>query len=87
MTNDNIFLAIRTDIRFGMLASHLLAVISDRIRPRHEFFNIPYSVRGYYPFKIYDRELRDSEKLGFDMTNIKKSNEMDSWKLIFELFP
>lgn len=69
LTNDNIFLAIKTDIRFGILASHLYAVITDRIRPRHEGLDIAYMVKNYNPMKIYDEELRTTEKYGFGFEN------------------
>ncbi len=64
LKKNTIFSSIKIDIRFGLLASHLLTVIFDRINTRHAQLNIPYSIEGYNLFRIYDNVLRESESEG-----------------------
>lgn len=65
MSNENVFLAFPTNIRFGLIASHLLAHIADRMKFRHELLDLAYSTSGYNPLKLYDEEIKAGKKLGY----------------------
>ncbi len=68
LINNSIFSAHLIDIKFGLLASHLLSVIYDRIDTRHAYLRMPYSTEGYSVFHVYDNIIRESKSLGIAYT-------------------
>lgn len=62
MDGDNIFMAFQINIQFGLLASHLLAVIQDRLRPTYARLNVAYSISGHNPMRIYDKEFQTAKR-------------------------
>jgi len=65
MTHDDVFAAFEWKSKFGLLASHLLSFITDRLRPTDKSIGFSYIFHKYIPFKIYAEEIRNIEKIGF----------------------
>lgn len=65
MKDNDVFAAFEWTSKFGLLASHLLSFITDRLRPTDRSIGFSYTFHRYIPFKIYAEEIKKVEKIGF----------------------
>ena len=65
MKDNDVFAAFEWNSKFGLLASHLLSFITDRLRPTDKSIGFSYVFHNYIPFKIYAEEIKNIEKVGF----------------------
>lgn len=70
MKKENAFMAFQTQVRFGLLITHLLSVISDRIKPRYDIYNISFNLQKYMPMDIYAKEIKEGHKQVLGITDI-----------------
>jgi len=70
MKKNNAFMAFQTNIRFGLLIIHLLSVISDRIKPRYDKYDISFDMLKYMLMDIYSQEIKEAKKQVLGMTDI-----------------
>ena len=67
---DNAFMAFQTEVRFGLLITHLLSVISDRIKPRYDIYDNCFDLKKYMPMDIYAKEIKEGHKQVLGTTDI-----------------
>lgn len=70
MKKDHAFMAFQTNIRFGLLITHLLSVISDRIKPHYDIYNLSFDIQKYMPMDIYSQEIKEAKKRVLGITDI-----------------
>lgn len=70
MKKNHAFMAFQTNVRFGLMITHLLSVISDRIKPRYDIYNISFDMQKYMPMDIYAKEIKEAPKQILGITDI-----------------